>query len=112
MDALRFDAGKPEYDLIPPRPLEDISQVLTYGAKKYDRGNWQKGMDWSRCLNSLQRHIEAFRRGELTDQESGCFHLAHAAVNCMFLLEYMRTHPEKDDRAFLPPAVRDEEGSI
>lgn len=76
----------------------DIAKVFTMGAEKYDEDNWRKGMNWRKCLASLMRHTNAFNRGEDLDPESGLPHMAHVAVNAMFLLEYMRTNKELDDR--------------
>ena len=103
MDALRYNQGKPRFDLIPSDPLEDIARVLTMGADKYEKDNWRKGMPWSQCTASLMRHMNAFNRGEDLDTESGLPHMAHVAVNAMFILEFMRTHREKDDR-WKPPS--------
>jgi hypothetical protein len=96
--AIRYDQDKLRLDLLPVRPLQDIAAVYSNGAKKYSDRNWELGMMWSRCYASLFRHLLAFWSGENLDPESGQPHLAHVAVNAMFLLEYMRTHPELDDR--------------
>lgn len=104
--ALRYDGDKPQFDLIPPIPLEEIAKVLTMGAAKYDKRNWEKGMEWSRVLNSLMRHLNSFRKGEDMDPESGLNHMAHVAVNAIFLLEYHRTHKELDDRPLSPHGTK------
>tara|TARA_Y100001963_G_scaffold66763_1_gene93048 strand:- start:2453 stop:2731 length:279 start_codon:yes stop_codon:yes gene_type:complete len=80
----KFDKDKIQYDLICPFFLEDVARVLTHGAIKYDRYNW-KGVESHRYVAALMRHFEAFRKGESFDNDSGCHHLAHAAVNIMFL---------------------------
>jgi hypothetical protein len=38
-------------------------------------------------MAALLRHINAWRRGEKCDDESGLHHLAHALCNVAFLLE-------------------------
>ena len=35
----KFDDAKPRYDLIPPKILDEVAQVLTFGAQKYDDEN-------------------------------------------------------------------------
>jgi hypothetical protein len=95
--ALRFNEGKPLMHLIPVQPLLDIAKVFTYGANKYAKRNWELGAKWSIPYDSLYRHLLAWLNGEDYD-ESGCLHMAHVAVNAMFLLEYSRTCPELDDR--------------
>ncbi len=96
--AKRFDSGKPRFSLIPAYPLEQVAKVLTMGAVKYGDRNWEKGMKWTRCIDSLERHLNAFKQGELNDEESGLPHLAHVCVNSMFLLQFEKTYPEGDDR--------------
>lgn len=86
-EALKFDKGKLQYDLIPPNAVKHLAEVLTYGAKKYKPENWRKQKDLSRYRNAVMRHYEAYRRGERLDPETGMPHLAHAMTNIMFLLE-------------------------
>lgn len=95
---LKHDAGKLRFDLIPPRPLEDLARVYTMGAAKYADRNWERGLAWGRVFGAIMRHLWAFWRGEDLDPESGLPHLAHAAWGCFSLLEYRHTHPEMDDR--------------
>jgi hypothetical protein len=95
---LRFNTGKTLYHLIPPYPLEQIAKVFTKGAEKYAPNNWKKGMPWSEVEGSLIRHLEAYRSGEDFDSESGLYHMAHVAVNAIFLIDYYRSNPQFDDR--------------
>lgn len=84
----KFDGGKPLMGCLPPHAELEIAKVLTFGAEKYGRDNW-------RTLDSLQtrytdacmRHLNAYRRGEVVDEESGLHHLAHAMCCLMFKLE-------------------------
>jgi hypothetical protein len=92
------DTDKIRFDLIPSQVLWEVAEVLTYGLKKYEDRNWERGIAWNRIFGSVQRHLWAFWSGEDKDKESGLSHLAHAIVNCMFLLEYEKTHPELDNR--------------
>ena len=85
---MKFDSDKLRYDLVPPSALEKIVDVLTYGAKKYAPENWKKVEEPERrYIAAAMRHIEAFRKGERLDPESGLPHLAHAACCLMFILE-------------------------
>lgn len=84
----KYDKGKLDYTLIPPVAMEGAAQVLTFGASKYGANTWKDVENGKqRYLAACMRHIEAHRRGELLDNESGISHLAHAMTNLMFLLE-------------------------
>jgi len=95
---LKFDYGKERYDLIPGDSLDQLAHVYTYGASKYADNNWRKGMSWGRCFGAMMRHAWAWWRGEKLDEESGCHHLAMTAWYCFSLMNYEKTHPDKDDR--------------
>lgn len=97
-NGLRFNEGKPRYDLVNPEALEDMVKVLTYGANKYVPRNWEQGLSWTSVLASLKRHIAAFERGEDIDNESGMLHIAHAACNIHYLNAYYHFFPQGDDR--------------
>ena len=86
--AVRYDAGKPRMDLIPPEALVRYGEVLAMGAAKYSERNWELGMDYGRCVASLLRHTAAFMAGEDIDPESGLPHMAHAMWNAGALLTY------------------------
>ena len=85
-DGIKHDKDKLRYSLIPPVLLEGVAEVMTFGAKKYKPNNWQKLDDPTRYLDALMRHLEAYRRGEEFDHETGLPHLAHLATNAGFLL--------------------------
>lgn len=95
---LRYNKGKVRMDLLPPKAMEEIAKVFTYGSHKYGDNNYRKGMEWSKCLASMKRHILDFEKGIDFDSESGCRSLACAATNAIFLLEYYYIAPEYDDR--------------
>jgi len=60
--------------------------------------NWEKGMSWSSVLASLERHLQAIKRGEDYDRESLALHSAHIMCNAAFLTEYYKIYPQGDDR--------------
>jgi hypothetical protein len=66
-------------------PLTEVSQVLTYGAKKYSRTNW-KHVDLERYQDAMLRHMQAHFSGEKLDKESGLSHLAHMASNLLIVM--------------------------
>ena len=97
-EGMKFDAGKPPIGLIPRSAVLEEAAVLAFGEQKYGRHNWRAGIKWSRLIDAAQRHILAFNEGEDFDSETGLHHLAHARCCLAFLIEYMTTHPELDDR--------------
>jgi len=96
--ALKFDEGKPMMGLIDHLFLVGLAKVLTFGSKKYASHNWRKGMQWSRCFDSLQRHLWAWWGGESLDPETKQSHLYHASCCLMFLASYEETGAGEDDR--------------
>lgn len=97
-EACKHDSDKPQLGLISHAALTEEAAVMGYGATKYERDNWRKGMAWSRAIDAALRHIHAFNDGEDFDPETEHHHLAHARCNLAFLIEYASTHPDLDDR--------------
>ena len=92
---MKFDTGKLQYHLIPPETLKALAEVLTFGAQKYAPNNWQLVENGeTRYLDALMRHLEAYRSGELIDNDSGCPHLSHVLTNAAFL-HYLTTKDQK-----------------
>lgn len=83
--ALRYNDGKPQYSLLDLQALEPCVRVLEFGALKYSRDNWKKGMPVTKIIDSLLRHLGALRSGELLDPESGLPHIGHIQCNALFL---------------------------
>jgi len=96
----RFNNGKLRMSLVPASFGRYCAAGLGYGALKYAPHNWLKGFDWSQVLDSLQRHLDAFKEGEDIDAESGLPHLALAACNLAFLIEFFDKGKGNDDRFF------------
>lgn len=98
------------YDLIPTIPLKQLAEVYGVGARKYADRNWELGYKWSLSFAAMMRHAQSFWSGEDYDihnpdcapnciEHTEAPHLAQAAWHCFALLEFMRTHPELDDRS-------------
>lgn len=99
---LHLDEGKPQVDGIDPDFLLAIGEILTYGAEKYAKYNWTKGIHFTRIYASVMRHLLKWYACEDEDDESGLHHLAHAACDLMFLWTYANhtQYNEFDDRPF------------
>lgn len=82
------DTNKPRPDLIPPKAIMSIAEVLEFGARKYSPDNWRKVPNLkARYTAAMLRHVFAWMSGEKIDTESGLHHLAHAGCCLLFLLE-------------------------
>lgn len=82
---IKHDNGKPMISLIDPKFIEGLASVMTQGANKYGRDNWQECKEPHRYLDALLRHILKYWDGEKIDTESGKSHLYHIAFNAMAL---------------------------
>lgn len=95
---VRYDEGKTQFHLLPSDGISELAKVYMFGARKYSAYNWERGMAWSRCFNSLLRHLYAYWDGEERDAETGLHHMAHAAWNALALLVYSLRGIGTDDR--------------
>jgi hypothetical protein len=81
----KFDSEKIDWTLMPWKELEQVLEVLEFGAKKYSRDNW-KHIEPARYEKAAMRHLISYATGEKTDPESGKSHLAHLMCNALFLM--------------------------
>ena len=98
LDGRDTEDPKLMYDLLDAYAMEDVVKVLTKGAIKYSPNNWHKCKGKLRYYAAGMRHLEAWRKGEDLDNESGLPHLAHAMCCLMFISGLTRLHPDDDDR--------------
>lgn len=88
------DLNKRRYSLLPTNTINQVVDVLEYGASdKYEVDNWQKIPDArTRFYNAAMRHIDAWWNGEILDLDKGetkgsqLPHLAHAVCCLLFLM--------------------------
>lgn len=88
--ALRYNEGKVQYSYLLelPKSLGELCRVFEMGAKKYARGNWQKGgKPDEEYLDSAMRHMMDYKSGKTLDPEGQTHHLAHAVWNLLVLVE-------------------------
>lgn len=106
---MKYDREKPRMDLLDSYAIEQLAEVLTFGAKKYEPHNWRKGLHKSRLIAAGLRHLFSYLGGQNTDPETGLSHAAHAMCCCMFLLG-LEHRPDLDDRWSPTPAPHGAEG--
>lgn len=99
-EAVKSDKDKTRMDLLPPKALEGIAKIFTFGAKKYNDYNYKngKGLDWSRPYAAMIRHLNAWNDGEDNDPETGQSHLYHAGCCIMMLIDLVDSRKGKDTR--------------
>ena len=56
---VKFDVGKDPMELMSPLAMRETSKVLEFGARKYAKRNWEKGMEWGRLYGAAMRHLTA-----------------------------------------------------
>jgi hypothetical protein len=99
---------KPErFDLMSLVALYKEARHYANGAKKYENRNWQKGVNYSTCVNAIMRHALKYMLFGNRDED----HLSAIRWNAGALAEYEITHPELNDLAWgengLPPEMRE-----
>lgn len=75
--------GKSRPDLISPYAQMRKGLWLAEGARKYKERNWESGMPISRCIASIERHLQQYKMGLVNED-----HLAAIAVNVEFIMHY------------------------
>ena len=75
--------GKGRYDLISPFGIDRIAKWYELGAKKYVDRNWEKGMPFSRYVDSAKRHLNKYVMG-MEDED----HLAAACWNIIAIMHH------------------------
>ena len=97
-EGVKNDDAKTRWDLVPYDVIEKMAEGYTHGAAKYSPNNWRKGMRWGRMFAALQRHLQAFWRGEDIDKDSGLHHLSLAMCELGMLYGNALSGTGKDDR--------------
>lgn len=75
--------GKGRFDLITPFGLWRLARWYELGGHKYAPRNWEKGIPFSRYLDSAMRHLNKFLMG-MNDED----HLSAAAWNIFAIIHH------------------------
>lgn len=102
---LKFDGNKLRMELLDPLAMEGLAAVLTFGAKKYNAWNWLKGIEYSRLIGAMKRHLSEIEKGNYIDPESGEPHIDHLGCCWMFLSGQMARGSKMDDLPFGPNGI-------
>lgn len=79
---------KARFSLIPPEALWALAEHYGVGASKYLPRNWEKGYDWTKSVDALERHLNQFKMGEWLDPETGSAHIIAVAWHAFALFIY------------------------
>ena len=96
----KFDKGKPPVQLIEPKFLLDLADILGFGAEKYGPNDWKNNIPEDvveRTYGSIQRHLLFWKSGQIFDKESNMNHLLHAACQIMMLYWYTGMKEKNDE---------------
>lgn len=81
-----------------PQAFEAVIEVADYGAKKYSPNGWKEvPQGQERYKEALLRHVLAYAAGNIIDVESNKQHLAHAAWNCLAIMQLTHIIPAETD---------------
>lgn len=91
---LKYNEGKLDLSLVEPWVEEEFAKVYTYGLTKYARGSWKEFEleDARKLIAPAKRHLNAYRKGEMIDPESGLPHLVQAAWNLLTVYYHEAKH--------------------
>lgn len=95
--ATRHNQGKVQlsYILEADVAVAGACRVFEFGAVKYARKDWKKGLEPNEIIDSLLRHLTSYQNGEVLDPESGLPHVDHITCNALFLA----TFGKRDDNS-------------
>lgn len=84
--------GKGRYDLISPFAIRRLAKWYELGAQKYADRNWEKGIPFSRYIDSAKRHVDKYVMG-MDDED----HLAAAVWNLCAIMHHQELNQNELD---------------
>jgi len=101
---VKYDDGKKNWLLLTKalaNELEQIVDVLEYGAKKYDDDNWKyvglEDLTRTRYWKAFWRHLMEIMKGNEIDEDSGFPHLDMCVTNLLFVMNIRNEDGRKND---------------
>lgn len=85
-------SGKGRFDLISPEGLRRLAIKYEQGGINHEDRNWEKGMPFSRLLDSAMRHCNDYLGGDRSED-----HLAAVAWNVFAIMHFEKHKPELND---------------
>lgn len=98
MAGVKNDQAKPDLSMLTRAAKEGIARAFMDGEQKYGRYNYFKGMEWTRLIAAVDRHMTAFNDGEDCAPDSKLNHLFHAGAGICILIDYYTEGLGTDNR--------------
>lgn len=95
--------GKGRFDLIPDIPLTRLANIFQGGGKNHGDRNWEKGLPFSRLIDSATRHLVQYKMSKYIPKLREEDHLGQAAWNIFALMH----EEEMIKLGFLPKELDD-----
>ena len=95
---IKHDSGKPDPTFLSWELVQGVAKVREFGAKKYSRNNWKKGLGVERNIAAAIRHLYQALNESNLDPESGLPHFMHAVCSIEQAYYDSIHHPELDGR--------------
>src|SRR5690606_20669550 len=89
-EGVKYDDHKLPLHLLPFDALMEITEILKFGAEKYEDRNWERGMSWHKPFRACLSHLWLWwlkadhGKGPGNDEETGKSHLLHAGCCILF----------------------------
>jgi hypothetical protein len=95
--------AKVQLQLLSPYFKEEVALVMSHGAAKYGAWNWRETeIKLTTYIGAIQRHIDAWQKGEDFDPDSNLLHIAHAAACINVVIDAAACNVLIDDRPAEP----------
>lgn len=104
---IKHDGQKPDMSLIPAAAALEEAHVWTFGKNKYSAFQWHGGLQFSRVLAAMERHLSLLKSGIDLDYETGRHHAAAIRCCSAMLIQFtLEERTELDDRIKLSPKTK------
>lgn len=88
---------KLDWSLVDFDSISELVKVLEFGANKYEKDGWRKGIKYSDLISAMMRHLIKIKEIDIKDEESLLNHTGHIMANAMFLEWMIKNKPEMND---------------
>lgn len=92
---MKNSKNKTRWNIVPFEIIEQIAEILTYGAERYGDNTW-KNVDKKLWYDAMMRHVAEYSKGKkYNDKDWNHHHLMHAICNAMFIVYIEQNNKNK-----------------